>query len=464
MKFTSSFTFLFLCMGIHAQVIFQQDYPQPDMNSVYSLSSCIDKGYILAGNSNPTNTISGLEGSLMKLDSLGNYQWSFDFGGAYEDTPFQIIQSIDSGFVAVGFNEQFVGYSQDYLIYKFDKNGAFVWDKSFGSTGSDALFGIVENPVDSSFYAVGYYNNNLPSLLHLNKNGDSIWQKTFSETLRLEDVMILADGNLLISGSKASPTEYEFVIKTDPLGNEIWRQMYLTSEGGRLHKAKQFSNGEIALIGESMHNNLSFGWSGAVRTISNEGVNLELKLFPSNHSSLFLGACISPGGELVVAGDKNYFLSSGGVNTCALISKLNQDLSVVWETCFYTFDAVTFSNLKAVDICNASDGGYVICGKRAGMLHIIKINEYGSVTSINEVKLPLFEPSVYPNPFINQLNFEIPNGKQISALKIYNSNGQVVYMSEENNTSTITLQVPEGMYFYSITIEGVLHSGKIVKQ
>lgn len=63
-----------------------------------------------------------------------------------------------------------------------DKNGLFEWEKTYGSTEDDAAYDLLYEPVDSRLVLVGK-KGNYPWLLKTNKFGDTLWTKTFVDSV-----------------------------------------------------------------------------------------------------------------------------------------------------------------------------------------------------------------------------------------------------------------------------------------
>jgi hypothetical protein len=76
---------------------------------------------------------------------------------------------------------------------------------------------------------------------------------------------------------------------------------------------------------------------------------------------------------------------------------------------------------------------------------------------------------VYPNPFTNQINFELLGANDIATLEInvFDALGRSVSTQKTMNNSIVSLSLNEtanGVYFYTIKQNGALvGNGKVVK-
>ncbi len=83
---------------------------------------------------------------------------------------------------------------------------------------------------------------------------------------------------------------------------------------------------------------------------------------------------------------------------------------------------------------------------------------------VNEIKTNKFQ--VFPNPTINEITFNFPEGIATASLKIYNTLGALILQETLVPTSkTVSLgNYSQGIYFYNLATNGFSQSGKIIKQ
>ena len=172
--------------------------------------------------------------------SLGAQGWEKAFGGNKEDQGLAIIQTIDRGYLVVGFSESFPnGADQDIDIYliKTDVDGDVAWETTFdeGLTeyGNAAL-----QTADGGFLIAGEASFQTVQgpfqayLLKVSDRGKYQWSYTYSDvpgsSIRIKDVTTSPDGGYLAVGF----IEYEdanddiFLLKVDEAGQEQWRKAF----------------------------------------------------------------------------------------------------------------------------------------------------------------------------------------------------------------------------------------------
>jgi hypothetical protein len=88
---------------------------------------------------------------------------------------------------------------------------------------------------------------------------------------------------------------------------------------------------------------------------------------------------------------------------------------------------------------------------------VIDIN---ATVGLNEYKIEK-RPRIFPNPFNDELNIQIPNTEDFG-IQISNSLGQVILDTKDKKISTSALS--SGVYFYSVKVNGEFsYSGKLIK-
>ena len=87
---------------------------------------------------------------VLKFDASNNLQWNKAFGGSGDDRGKQLIQTSEGGFAIIGYTQsadddvtENAG-AQDYWIAKLDASGNLSWQKSFGFSGADVGFSILQ--------------------------------------------------------------------------------------------------------------------------------------------------------------------------------------------------------------------------------------------------------------------------------------------------------------------------------
>jgi RHS repeat-associated protein len=146
-----------------------------------------DGGYIMAGSINSFSK----EGTLVKTDSLGNVRWAMKYGGSGSDTLLRVRRTTDNGYIAIGTTHS--GHYPSGAVWILKTNAALEvsWTKTigfstpFGEHGYDII-----QTSDGGYAALGIYNQHAGHgeflLSRLQSNGTISWVRRFG-TSRLQN-------------------------------------------------------------------------------------------------------------------------------------------------------------------------------------------------------------------------------------------------------------------------------------
>ena len=254
-----------------------------------------DGGYILGGES--MSNVSGdktqpswgdYDDWIVKINSLGIYQWDKRFGGDNDDRLNALQQTTDGGYILGGSSRSGITGDKsetsrgviDYWVVKIDSLGIKQWDKRFGGNkieelfsleqtadggyilGGDSYSGISGDKTqpnwDASLYSPDYW------IVKIDSSGGLQWDKRFGGTGydELRSIHQTKDGGYImggfsnsgIGGDKTQPnwgySDY-WIVKTDSAGNYQWDKRFGGTEDDGLNSLQQTSDGGYILGGIS---------------------------------------------------------------------------------------------------------------------------------------------------------------------------------------------------------------------
>ena len=144
-----------------------------------------DLGFYIAGFSNSFGS-GDFDAYLVKTDLNGNKLWEKTYGKPSNwERINDAIWTKDSTILMVGEVQATNGAASDILIIHADKNGDTLWTKTFGSIGEDSANTIIS--VQDSLFMIGgemfIPDSNLVKgfILKMNTAGDIIWQDTITD-------------------------------------------------------------------------------------------------------------------------------------------------------------------------------------------------------------------------------------------------------------------------------------------
>jgi hypothetical protein len=223
-----------------------------------------DGGFVAVGTFDDEN---GDHGSVvLKLDGIGVVQWQTLLGpSGRTDALLETVEpTADGGAVAAG---RYYTASSDLrfsvLVVKFDANGDVRWQRGFnnfdgsGSPVGSEIVGSIIATFDGGYLVAGSWGNPALSspyrqgqlLLKLDANGNSEWQKAYSEGLHCSSfigtrcdpiggltysVNQVADGGYVFAGAGHETSAYgaplvPSLTRTDASGNVLWQHFYYES-------------------------------------------------------------------------------------------------------------------------------------------------------------------------------------------------------------------------------------------
>lgn len=119
----------------------------------HSVQQTSDSGYIIAGYTDDWGYDSDIW--LIKTDSEGQEEWNQTFGGDLWDISYCIQQTIDDGFIVAGVTTSYGNGSNDIWLIKIDSQGNEEWNRTFG--GSNTEYGrSIKQTLDGGFIVIGW--------------------------------------------------------------------------------------------------------------------------------------------------------------------------------------------------------------------------------------------------------------------------------------------------------------------
>ena len=243
------FCLVTMFIGLNAQITFEKTFSKAGETIANDVQQTSDGGYIIVGTTEYAYGSSG-DILLIKTNAYGDTSWTKMFGGFAAEVGNSVLQTFEGGYIVAGSTNSFGAGGTDAYLIKTDANGDIEWNKTIGTVGNDAAFGIVQL-ADSSYVFSGneltYGINGYAHLVKTDLNGNVIWSKTYGNKLRKNYVFAMqqtSDNGFIMGGYENNylTTNDEFsLIKADADGNMEWYKSY-----GDLNYEHNFSVCETA--------------------------------------------------------------------------------------------------------------------------------------------------------------------------------------------------------------------------
>lgn len=272
------------------------------VNSGLNIKPTSDGGYIAAGY-DQTSTTTPLNGLIMKLSGTGASQWAETFTETANSFQNAVVNSNggfglnsitptpDGGYIVSGVADAKFssGYAHVLAVIKIDSAGNAQWSRAYyGSTwGSWVTGDSLQYPIfaasdggytiSGTVEALAFPYQNLFFLMHLDSNGNVVWQKGYggvdASTGRNQANAVSAsassDGGYVLAGyTSIFMQQWDgWLVKTDSQGNIQWQNSYSGTEPAgsnsvRFNDIIQTTDGGYAAAGSSYVGSLSNGGPG----------------------------------------------------------------------------------------------------------------------------------------------------------------------------------------------------------
>ncbi|MDC6390833.1 hypothetical protein PP182_19260 [Maribacter sp. PR1] len=314
-----------------------------------SIIQTIDGGYAILGFSNSVDgdlqykTLEVNDYWLLKLDAEGNLQWNQTYGGSKDDRGQSLVQTFDGGYALTGYamsddgdGSVNQGFHDNWLL-KLDASGAIEWEKSFGFSGHDHSYDILQTD-DGGFFFTGF----------------------------LDITSARADGNTEKGNTLTRHGVGEFWgTKIDASANLQWRGYFGGSNNDRSHAVVRSEDGGFVMAGFSESDDFDISSTQGsydywLVKIDGQGNFLWERSFGGSGIEISYDIDNTLDGGYVVAG--NSFSVDGDIGNYKgesdfWLIKVDDFGKLIWER---SYGGTGFDAAQAVR--SSKDGGYYVVG------------------------------------------------------------------------------------------------------
>ncbi len=227
---SSSYDYWVLKINKTGDIIWEKCYGGSDDEVLNSIKLTSDSGFILNGSSRSKNgNVTKNEGEqdywIVKLNSIGEIEWQKSFGGKDMDLGTDAIQTSTGDYIVTGYagsgNSGDITDSKgngDAWVIKLNSSGNLIWKKSFGGSGGDFLYTVIET-IDGGYALAGDTTSNDGDVtgnhseyfldawvIKLSTNGNIEWSKSFggSQDDTATTILEIGNENFLFIGRSSS--------------------------------------------------------------------------------------------------------------------------------------------------------------------------------------------------------------------------------------------------------------------
>jgi hypothetical protein len=183
-----------------------------------------------------SNAGQDIDVKIIKTDGSGNLVWSKNYGGNKKDTPKQITNTSDGGYIIAAISRSFGWINPDMWILKTNANGDTTWTRHYGGVSNEHAY-VAKEMSDGSYISVGKTSSYGPDMdiIFLKLNSQGTMAVGINELMAGANTIHLYpnpnNGNMNID---LSGTEFAKISVSDALGQEIYSKEAIREEEVRI--------------------------------------------------------------------------------------------------------------------------------------------------------------------------------------------------------------------------------------
>jgi len=207
-----------------------QTYGETDADYGTSVVQTSDGGYAITGYT-ASYGAGGQDAWLVKTDASGIAQWNQTYGGTDGEVGFSVVETSDGGYAIAAYTLSFGAGSYDAWLIKTDANGNHQWNQTYGGTNTDWGLSVVET--GDGGYAIAGYTDSFGAggydvwLVKTDVAGNEQWNQTYGGTGSDQgwSVVETGDGGYAVAGfteSYGAGGADVWLVKTDVESGLAW--------------------------------------------------------------------------------------------------------------------------------------------------------------------------------------------------------------------------------------------------
>jgi len=278
-----------------------------------------------------------LNGSLVKFNSSGQYQWNRTWGTITNFDLFEAI-AIDSSdnIYLVGFTENYFVGNRDICLIKYNKSGDLQWNYTWGENYEESGRAIALDSSENIYFAgnIDYNSQGIYDMVIVkyNKSGYYQWNYTWggSEDDICLDMTLDSLGNIYLTGATYNPglNNYDIcLVKFNNLGQYQWNRTWTGKYDDFAYDIALDSSENIYLVGyteSSIDGNLDM----CLLKYNNLGQYQWNRTWDENLNDVAMGIAIDSSDNIYLAGTTGD-RSTNIFKFCLL--KYNQNGILLWS-------------------------------------------------------------------------------------------------------------------------------------
>jgi hypothetical protein len=437
-----------------------------------------DGGFIVVGTTGNVDPYLCPDLCVIRTDSDGNSDWQETFGGDFVEAGRHVEQTRDGGYIVVGETESLgngeMEFPDMYLI-KLDQAGNQEWFQTYDGGDGDIGYWAEQTP-DGGYIICGsirVQGTEKLGLLKTDSLGNELWRRIYGDwiadgySLRQTE-----DNGYIVAGCNYASGSYNagYLLKVDSLGLELWSRHYLEDDALTIYCVSLTADGGYIMTGLTgdEHN-----FNIVLKKANSSGDTEWTRYFDIGTWDWGFWVEQTVNGGYILSG----FVDSGDIfNSDAYILKTDAYGEAEWDLTL----GGDQSDLARC-IRQTSDGGFIACGRTidttgipASYIWLIRIDAEGTPIEGPQLLTPgsfALYPA-YPNPFNSSttISYSLPKTSAVK-IEIFDILGRRVgtlYEGEQtqglHNVTWDASAQTSGTYLYRVFSNAVSKTGKLIIQ
>lgn len=227
----STLLLILLLPGLgYSQSNFYKQYSSGGYDFGQGIVELPDSSYVITGASSSFQD-GPSQMFLLKIDSLGVYDWSHHYGGSETDWGIRIEHIENDGFFVGGYTNSSGNGAYDFALWKISENGTEEWFNSYGTTGWERMHDMALT-ADSGMILIGETNNTSDGLTDIyivrtDYNGTVLWENQMENPGNDNALTIepLDDSTFIIGGyvyNNLTNYKQAWLTRIQDNGTQLW--------------------------------------------------------------------------------------------------------------------------------------------------------------------------------------------------------------------------------------------------
>jgi hypothetical protein len=254
---TFFFVILFVLLQncIEAQVYFQSTVGDNGSASAISVDILSDNNYIVAGNYTALGETQ-TDYLVARISTSGGIIWSRTVGASGNEAVYQVLATVDGGFLISGTTNGYGASSDDILLVKANSEGTVAWSKTIGGSGADYARSVIQTS-DGGYLVCGALHTSGSNYhiitVRLSAYGDVIWKNvTGSDNIIGGDAIELANGGFMLVGGVKNGAYYSiYLSRISSAGDIVWERACFGNMNSGSYELMSTDDGGFICFGET---------------------------------------------------------------------------------------------------------------------------------------------------------------------------------------------------------------------